>query len=525
MRIIPSVVTAGCALLCVSAALVCAGEERSAMERKVRKPAVAGQFYTADPQSLREEIESYLAEAEVDDALRGEVVAIVSPHAGYMYSGGVAAHGYRLVLGKEYETVVVIAPSHVEYFDFCSVFAGDAYLTPLGEIPVNRDMVDLIASKSDLVRKSDRGHSHDRLGRGEHSLEVQLPFLQVALGDFELVPVVMGSQDPDCVRALGEALGEALSGKEVLIVASTDLSHFHSDRRAKDLDRVFIDALESFDPVTLGKSIEGGGTEACGGGPTMAAMIAAKILGADRCSKLSYATSGDVTGDRGSVVGYVSAAMFRASSEAGDPAGAARGAKESPSPGDPSFDIGLTAEDKSYLLRLARRTIGAELDAGIEELPPHKSAVLDMPCGAFVTLSKNGKLRGCIGYIEAVKPLGETIREMAASAAFKDWRFPPVGRSELDQIEIEISVLSPLRRVDDPKAIEVGRHGIVITRGPNRGLLLPQVAVDWDWDRETFLRQTCVKAGLPEDAWAMDGTVIEIFSADIFNERELGLGR
>jgi AmmeMemoRadiSam system protein B len=154
MRRIPSAVAAGCALACMTAALVCADEERSAMERNVRKPAVAGQFYTADPQALQREIESYIADAEVDDAPAGAVIALVSPHAGYMYSGGVAAHGYRLVLGKEYETVVVIAPSHAEYFDFCSVFAGDAYLTPLGEIPIDRNTVDLITSKHDLVRKS-----------------------------------------------------------------------------------------------------------------------------------------------------------------------------------------------------------------------------------------------------------------------------------------------------------------------------------------------------------------------------------
>jgi AmmeMemoRadiSam system protein B/AmmeMemoRadiSam system protein A len=522
MRRIPFAVIGGCALLCLTAALVCADEERSAMERNVRKPAVAGQFYTADPQTLRREIESYIAETEIDDAFSGEVIAIVSPHAGYMYSGGVAAHGYRLLRGKEYETVVVIAPSHVEYFDFCSVFAGDAYLTPLGEIPIDRKMVDLITSKHDLIRKSEKGHAYNRLGRGEHSLEVQLPFLQVALGQFDLVPIVMGSQDFDCVRALGETLGEVLSGRKALIVASTDLSHFHSDQRAKSLDGVFIEALQRFEPETLRESIHDSKTEACGGGPTMAAMIAAKILGADRCSVLSYATSGDVTGDRSSVVGYVSAAMFRASGTSRNPGRGSRSAEESPGAGSDSFDIGLTPDDKSYLLRLARGTIEAHFGE-VGELPPHRSPVLDMPCGAFVTLSKKGKLRGCIGYIEAVKPLRETISEMASSAAFKDWRFPPVRESELSEIEIEISVLSPLRRIEDPTVIEVGTHGIVITRGPSRGLLLPQVAVDWNWDRETFLRQTCVKAGLPEDAWTIDGTNIDIFSADIFSERELGL--
>jgi hypothetical protein len=225
---------------------------------------------------------------------------------------------------------------------------------------------------------------------------VQLPFLQVALGDFELVPVVMGSQDHACVRALGEVLGEVLLGRKVLIVASTDLSHFHSDQRAKSLDGVFIEALEEFDPEAMHESISDSKTEACGGGPTMAAMIAARMLGADRCRMLAYATSGDITGERNSVVGYVSAAMFRASDASRNPGRGSRDAKESPAAGNESFDIGLTPDDKSYLLRLARSTIEANFDKN-GELPSHDSAVLDMPCGAFVTLSKQGKLRGCIG--------------------------------------------------------------------------------------------------------------------------------
>ena len=491
------------------------------MERNVRKPAVAGQFYTADPTALRKEIESYISDAEVDNTPAGQIVAIVSPHAGYIYSGSVAAHGYRLVRGKRYDTVVVIAPSHIEHFDFCSVFEGDAYLTPLGEIPIDRNTVDLITSKHKLVIKSERGHIYSRLGRGEHSLEVQLPFLQVSLGEFELVPIVMGNQSHACIRALGETLGEALSGKNVLIIASTDLSHFHSDSRAKNLDGVFIDALEQFDPEAMRESIRDSKTEACGGGPTIAAMIAAKALGATECCVLDYATSGDVTGDRGSVVGYVSAAMVRASDQSRRSVLEPRSAEESPKAPEDSFDIGLTPDDKTYLLRLARITITSAFSKEEADIPPHPSDVLDKPSGAFVTLSKRGKLRGCIGYIEAVKPLRETIAEMASSAAFKDWRFPPVRESELDDIEIEISVLSPLRRIDDTSVIEVGTHGIIISRGSNRGLLLPQVAAEWSWDRETFLRQTCVKAGLPEDAWTKDETRIDIFSADIFSESEL----
>jgi AmmeMemoRadiSam system protein B/AmmeMemoRadiSam system protein A len=497
-------------------------ENRSAMERNVRNPAVAGQFYTADPRALKREIEQYLDETDTEP-VTGDVVAIVSPHAGYMYSGRVAAHGYGLVRGRRIETVVVIAPSHVEYFDFCSVFDGDAYRTPLGDIPIDREISAAIASKHDLVRLSSRGHAFKAFGRGEHSLEVQLPFLQVALGEFELVAIVMGDQDYDHVLALGEALGEALGGTNSLIVASTDLSHFHPDKQAKKLDGAFMEALKSFDPGRLHRSLSGKGAEACGGGPTAAAMIAAKRLGAVSCEVLDYATSGDITGDTGSVVGYVSAVMTRSAAEDSGRSSSGESERTPEAPARPDPESGLSKQDKIYLLKLARKTIADRLGVPIAELPDYTSPVMKELRGGFVTLKKNNRLRGCIGYIEAVKPLEETIEEMAIAAAFNDYRFPHVEKVEFDALEIEISVLSPIEEITDPTRIEVGVHGIIISRGMNRGLLLPQVATEWNWNRETFLSQTCVKAGLKESAWTEKGTKIEVFSADVFNEEQLDL--
>jgi AmmeMemoRadiSam system protein B/AmmeMemoRadiSam system protein A len=522
-KILKTVVVSTASVLVITTSAHAEGK-RNAMERNVRKPAVAGQFYTADPQSLRREIESYLEGAE-GDAPSGEIVAIVSPHAGYMYSGQVAAYGYSLIRGKDFETVVVIAPSHIEHFDFCSVFAGDAYLTPLGEIPVDKELVDLISSKHDLVKASSKGHLSQAFGRGEHSLEVQLPFLQVALGDFKLIAIVMGDQDFAKVQALGDALAETLEGRSALIVASTDLSHFHTAARAKDLDSIFMESLEEFEPNGLYASLAKNETEACGGGPTAAAMMAAKRLGASACRVLRYATSGDITGDGSSVVGYVSAVILRSNESSRKPAPSQEksNAESDRSRHRGALDIGLADDDKIFLLSLARKTIEGEFTGVEPDIEIPASPLMSESRGAFVTLTKNGQLRGCIGYIEAVKPLIETIRQMAAAAAFKDWRFAPLQESELDGLEIEISVLSPIRRIDDPAAIEVGTHGLIITRGANRGLLLPQVATEWNWDRETFLRQTCVKAGLPEDAWTKEGTTIEVFSADIFSEREFHL--
>jgi AmmeMemoRadiSam system protein A len=276
-------------------------------------------------------------------------------------------------------------------------------------------------------------------------------------------------------------------------------------------------------------ALAGRETEACGGGPTAAAMIAARILGAERCAVLDYAHSGDVTGDTSSVVGYVSAALIGSTKSGAKKEhpenGAARSEKRGDEVPDPTngTETDLTAGDKTYLLTLARSVIVAECEGESATIDPPPSPVLGELRGGFVTLKKRGRLRGCIGYIKAFKPLVETVTEMAKAAAFNDPRFSPVTAGEIMEIDIEISVLSPIKRIDDPSVIEVGTHGIIISRGPQQGLLLPQVATEWGWDREKFLEQTCLKAGLPVDAWKQPGTRIDIFSADIFSEIEMGL--
>lgn len=508
-------------------------KDGNAMEQTERNPAVAGQFYSENPETLRKEITSYLDAAAVP-AIGGDIVAIVSPHAGYTYSGQVAAYGYRLVRGAAYEAVVVISPSHVEYFPYASVFPGAAYRTPLGEVPVDAGLAKLVASKSDLVRMDMKGHETRSFQRSEHALEVQLPFLQVALGSFKLVPIVMGDQSPRVVEALGNALSQALKGKKILIVASSDLSHFHEDGQARKLDGIFQERLLDFDPAKLLRELSTKGTEACGGGPVVAAMIAAKSLGAAKCVVLHYANSGDVTGDTSSVVGYVSAVMVKGGRKAaGVPPSARTSTSKTPSGTNaPTGGAGatkskggadLTRNDKIFLLSLARNVIEAECAGKRPTIAPSPSSIMKEKRGAFVTLKRDGRLRGCIGYIEAIKPLALTIEEMAKAAAFDDYRFNPVRADEVLNLEIEISVLSPISEVTDPSTIVVGKHGLIISRGANRGLLLPQVPIEWGWDRETFLAQTCVKAGLPENAWKQKGTKIESFAADVFSEKELGL--
>ena len=283
------------------------------LEGNVRKAAVAGQFYPGDRKTLESAVEGFLEKSEVFQ-LGTRIIALVAPHAGYMYSGQVAAQAYRQVAGRDINVVAVIAPTHTESFSGSAVYGGGGYETPLGGIPVHRACVEKLASYPTLTI-SDHGHRSTLSFRQEHSLEVQLPFLQSVLTEFSLIPIVMGDQDRTSCEHLGRALAEVLKEEKALIVASSDLSHFHPYEEAVRLDRMVMEAVSEFDDRRLSDSLSSRVCEACGGGPIVSAMIAARTLGADRAEVLAYANSGDVTGDRTQVVGYMSAAFFKGNGE------------------------------------------------------------------------------------------------------------------------------------------------------------------------------------------------------------------
>ncbi len=273
----------------------------------VRQAAVAGTFYPARRERLSADITHFLDNVDTDRSAE-DIVALVAPHAGYVYSGQVAACAYARLRGRNIDTVVVISPSHREYFQFSSVFGGSAYETPLGRVEIDLDTAGRIAGGGqDSVRIGTNGHLHS----SEHALEVQLPFLQTVLEKFRLVAIVMGRQDREACRQLGSALSGALTGRRGLIVASSDLSHFHGRQTARELDRHVIGRIEKFDPEGLLDDVDAHECEACGAGPLAAAMFAAGGLGATRAENLSYATSGDVSGDYSQVVGYTSAVFYR----------------------------------------------------------------------------------------------------------------------------------------------------------------------------------------------------------------------
>ena len=472
----------------------------SADSAKVRPAAVAGSFYPADPTELAKMVDGFLAKA-TPPALTG-VVALVAPHAGYEYAGQVAAYSYALLKGRKFDRVVVIAPSHYESFGFASVYDGAAYSTPLGQVPVDRAFAAKLAGMSKLIKLSGAGHTPTP-DKPEHALEDQLPFLQRVLGPFQLVPIVIGDQSYETCRALGLALAKLIQGTNTLIVASSDLSHYHPYNEAVKIDHKTLKAIEEWDYLSMARNFDPSVNvwEACGGYPIIAAMIASERLGASQAKVLNYANSGDTAGDKTRVVGYGAVAFFKAP---------ARGvATEKP--------FSLSAREKDELLKIARKSVeSAVRDHKQYEYSPVGFEALAQERGAFVTLKENGQLRGCIGYVAPVKPLCITVRDVAMFAALRDTRFRPVSASELGALEYEVSVLSPLRRVLDVKEIRVGQHGLIMKRGDTEGLLLPQVPVEEKWDRPTFLEETCYKAGLPKNCWQDADTDIFRFTALVF---------
>ncbi|UCG52072.1 MAG: AmmeMemoRadiSam system protein B [Candidatus Latescibacterota bacterium] len=478
----------------------------SSEQSRVRKPAVAGSFYPNNPKTLRRDIDSFLSNVSIAP-LPGRPLVLIEPHAGYMYSGQTAAYGYKLIENLDIKTVAVISPSHMEYFPFVSIFDGKAYETPLGRIAVDTELAQELASSDSNIRLSNRGHVQLNSSRQEHALEVQLPFLQSVLGDFRLVPIVMGDQNWDLCSSLGAVLSPHLARRDFLTVVSSDLSHFHHYEAAQRMDGIFCGHVEEMNAEALYDSVKQHRCEACGAGPVIASLIASRRAGASQCRILHTTNSGDVTGDRQNVVGYAAAVVHIGA----DPAGSEL---------EEQLENDLTPDDQSHLLKLARHAVEQAVEIESDPPPRVEKQVFAELRGAFVTLKIDNQLRGCIGTIEAHKPLRDVVTEMARAAAMSDPRFTPLTKDELPGLGIEISVLSPLRRNRSQNEVEVGKHGLVIEKGMNRGLLLPQVATEHGWDVETFLSYTCEKAGLNRSAWRDEDTQIHTFTAEVFGEEK-----
>ena len=495
------VTVAGLAIAAIAAlAIIVPQCSRAAGPENIRQAGVAGAFYPADPNALTAMMDDMLSRA-TPPQITDPILAVVAPHAGYPYSGPVAAYTYAALKGRKYSRVVVIAPSHYEAFDFTSVFDGDAYATPLGNIAVDKTFARQLAKMDPSIKLSSRGHTPTSQG-AEHAIEVELPWLQHVLGSFQLVPIVMGDQSYESSRALGMALSRMIHGSDTLILASSDLSHYHAYDEAVAEDHKTLTALQEWDYLSMSRNFEMRVWEACGGAPIVAAMIAAERMGATQAELLKYANSGDTTGDHSRVVGYSAVLLLKSQNQK---------SVEQP--------FSLSAHDKDELLKLARKSV----EEAVRTRKPYgvvasSSSTLNQERGAFVTLKKAGQLRGCIGYTSASKPLNMTVRDTATLAALRDSRFPPVRASELGLMDYEISVLSPMRRVTDVKQIKVGQDGLLMKNGEYEGLLLPQVPTEEGWDRQKFLEETCNKAGMQTNCWKDENTDIFMFTAVVFGD-------
>jgi len=476
-------------------------------------PVVAGAFYPGDAAELKTTIEKDLSAAKTPE-LPGRLIGVMSPHAGYQYSGPVAAYAYKAVQASGKKKFVIIAPSH--HYPGAGMIAAldaDYYQTPLGKVKINRDKVKQLLAKGGWVRAEQAYFAQ------EHSAEVQIPFLQVAAGnDIEVVLIVMPDPSPEIVKMTASALKEIFSEPDWVFIASSDMSHYHPDAEAKKMDARALKLIEKLDFDQLAQDALGveRKCELCGIGPVLAVISLVKSMQEAKATVLAYKNSFDTTGQNPErVVGY-GAVAFTVKAEPGQKSGESSEAEELQPPGGP-----LTLEEKKELMRIARLSVETIVRENKKAEVSTNFPRLKERGAAFVTLNEHGQLRGCIGHILAIEPLYLCVRDVAADAAKRDPRFAPVRPNELDKLEYEISVLSPMARVKDLNTIEVGKDGLLMRSGYFQGVLLPQVPVEYGWSREEFLAHTCNKAGMNTDCWTKPEVEIFHFRGIVFAEKDL----
>ena len=466
-----------------------------------RQPCVAGQFYPGKANELRGELESFFARALPRTGKNP--LAIVTPHAGYVFSGQVAANSFNQIAPEsKFERIFIIGSSHRTYFDGASIYNIGNYKTPLGTVEVDRELATQLINDHKVFEFREDAHT------SEHSLEVQLPFLQFHLkNDFKIVPIIIASQTEKTIKKIAEALKPFFNSNNLFVISS-DFSHYPSYDEANIIDQITADAIASNSPDIFmeilskneGKKVPGLATSMCGWSSMLAILNITHEMPGIEINPLYYKNSGDALyGDKNRVVGYWAIAI--------------NGTKEN------SGTFKLTDQDKKDLLNIARNTIQAKImGKPIPEIDAENfSSTLKEQTGAFVSLHSNGQLRGCIGQFNPTIPLYKVVQDAAISAATKDYRFSPVKPKELSKIEIEISVLTPMKKIDSIDEIVLGRHGIYIKKGYNAGTFLPQVADNTGWNIEEFLGHCSRdKARIGWDGWKTAD--IFIYEAIIFDE-------
>lgn len=477
--------------------------------RKVIQSPVAGSWYSGDPETLRREIRDLLDRADLSDlaGYRGPVLGLISPHAGYRYSGGVAAHGYRLLEGRTVRRVVVMGPSHHVPFRGLAIPDATHWSTPLGEVPLDREALARFRQARGLFAVRE-----DAFLR-EHSVDMQIPFLQVVAPGATLVPIVVGRVGPAEAREAAAVIREIVD-EGTVVVASSDFTHYGPNYgyvpfRDQVPDRLGELALAAAKPLArmdldgFQAHLQSTGDTICGAGPIL--VLLATLPARTRVVPLRFDTSGRMTRDFTNSVSYFSIAFI-------------------PETGPVAFEnMDLLDEaTQGWLLALARETLRRHL-AG-KPLPDPVREGQEVPSkaretyGVFVTLKKHGDLRGCIGSIVGTDPLYQGVIRNTVNAASHDPRFTPMTSAEEPEVDIEVSVLTPLKEVPSFQDIRLGRDGIVIEKGGRRAVFLPQVAPEQGWDLPATLTHLSMKAGLSPDAWK-SGARFQTFQAHVFHER------
>lgn len=477
---------------------------------EVLQPTAAGRFYPADPTKLRREVESYLSQADVEPSPR-RIFAVLSPHAGYPFSGQVAGYSFKHAQNQNPDTVLFVALGH-KGVEGASVFQGGRYETPLGSINIDQQL------NRKLLREGAPIHDNPIPHIGEHSVEVNLPFVQTVFPDAKVSSILLSNVDAELCRTLGLRIADAIQSlpdKRILIVVSSDMSHYPKYKTANQYDGAMLKAIETLSSEQILQELSSYKNSGepnlhcvmCGGAAMLTAVEAAKALGANEAKTLFYQNSGDSEwGDPDRVVGYGSLAIYWSKTE--------NQAKQSHE---------LAQQEKQKLLALARCGIESEL-IGTDFNPSSDSPGLQRKAGLFVTLKNRGDLRGCLGRFEPVEwPLFQMVPHMAAQTAKYDHRFSALREDELPWTDIQVSVLSPLRPIDDVNEIRIGRDGLQIegmTANGNQssGTLLPQVASERNWSVEEFLEALCSKARLEPGAWRSTNTKLWAYSADVFGD-------
>ena len=452
-----------------------------AKKPNVRHATQANRFYTGDARGLSEEVDSFLA-LHAKDKKYEHVAALIVPHAGYYFSGNVAAAAYQSIPDNvQYKRIFLLGPSHHEWLDRASVNTEfDYYSTPLGNVKVDVETAQKLIETDSVF--SYHAKAHDR----EHCLEVQLPFLQRRMKEVPpIVPIIISTNDFRKLQRITEILKPYLT-EENLFVVSSDFSHYPKYEDACEVDARTGKAVESGDVERFIAQLEANArsgvrnlaTSACGE-LAIATLMLMMQDGGYEVKHLLYQNSGDIDDhDHSRVVGYHAFAVLRKS------------------------EFSLNDEEKRMLKDIALTSIKDSLDGKRIVKPTTLTATLKQKCGAFVSLHKKGRLRGCIGHFGENVPLHEIVAEMARAAAFEDPRFMPVTRDELDDIDIEISVLTPMRRIQSLDEFQLHKHGIYIKKGYRSGTFLPQVADEVNWTKEEFVGHCAQdKAGIGWDGW------------------------